>query len=516
MTSKVRYGGQLIERRVDESVLDALIRSGSDVPFSCKKGSCHVCMLRAVEGTPDAESQASLRDSLRDRGYFLPCQQRGPGDLSVERPRSEDLSTQALVAAKDRLAPDVVRLRLEPGPAFSWLPGQFVNLRRSDGVLRSYSSASSVEQDYFLDLHIRLDPTGVMTPWIFNNLQPGDDIEIQGPYGSCHYRADEPDRPLLLICGGTGLGPLSAIVKDALHRGHRGPIFLYHGARQRAGLYLDASLRELSQQHPNFQYIACLSQDQGSGYRHGLVSDVAMQDHSNVVDFRIYLCGPPAMVQAARWQVVGRGAQRSRIHADPFTSAAPYMPQDAATVASIAPDPELWAALREGEGLTAILTDFYDRVFVDARLRPFFHNVTKQRVIEKQYEFLHELFTGRDVYFGLRPFNAHHWMVISDDLFDYREALFEDCIRRYGLPEPMIWRWLAIHEKFRCDITKSSPRGIVEDGVERSVEGFDSLQIAIGSICDGCGAAVDEGTMVRYHRRTGHIYCPVCQPPGSG
>jgi NAD(P)H-flavin reductase/ferredoxin/truncated hemoglobin YjbI len=512
MSSKVQLGGHTAERRDGESVLDALIRSGSDAAFSCKKGSCHVCMLRAVQGTPDAESQADLRDSLRERGYFLPCQMRSPGDLVVDRPRSEDLSTLALVAAKDRLAPDVLRLRLELGPSFSWRPGQFVNLRRPDGIIRSYSSASCAEQDYFLDLHIRLDPKGVMSPWLFNELDIGADIEIQGPYGACHYHTGEPNRPLLLIAGGTGLGPLYAILRDALHKGHRGPIYLYHGARSRAGLYLHNELQALASGQPNLRYSGCLSEEQSPDLPHGLVSDLALRQHEKLADWRIFLCGPPALVHAARWGAIRRGASRSLIHADPFTTSAPYMPKDAETVASIAPDPELWAALEEGSGLTAILTDFYDRVFEDARLRPFFHNVTKRRVIEKQYEFLHELFTGNDVYFGLRPFNAHHWIVISDDLFDYRESLFEDCMRRYGLAPHLMARWMAIHERFRADIVKAAPRGIVEDGVERYLERFDSVPIAGGSLCDGCGAEIADGTIVRYHMRTGLIYCTACQP----
>ena len=40
------------------------------------------------------------------------------------------------------------------------------------------------------------------------------------------------------------------------------------------------------------------------------------------------------------------------------------------------PDPEMWAALDQGEKLTQILTDFYTRVFADPRLSPFFEGVT--------------------------------------------------------------------------------------------------------------------------------------------
>jgi truncated hemoglobin YjbI len=112
--------------------------------------------------------------------------------------------------------------------------------------------------------------------------------------------------------------------------------------------------------------------------------------------------------------------------------ATPFMPDDAAKLATLSPDPDLWEALGRGKLLRAILEDFYGRVYRDPRLLPFFHKVTIERAIDKQYAFLADVFTGRRDYFGLKPFNAHHWMVISDELFDYRERSIEDCMRRHG------------------------------------------------------------------------------------
>ena len=100
---------------------------------------------------------------------------------------------------------------------------------------------------------------------------------------------------------------------------------------------------------------------------------------------------------------------------------------------ALAPNLELWAALGHGEKLTAILTEFYTLAFSDPLLSPFFRDVTKQRLIGKQYNFMYEILTGEPVYFGERPRNAHHWMVISDDLFNYRETLLAQVERRHGL-----------------------------------------------------------------------------------
>ncbi len=176
------------------------------------------------------------------------------------------------------------------------------------------------------------------------------------------------------------------------------------------------------------------------------------------------------------------------------------------------PDPEMWAALDGGPKLTAILSDFYARVYEDERLAHFFEGVTRQRAIEKQYAFLCQIFSGEQLYFGERPRNAHNWMVISDELFDHREALMESCLRRHGLPDHLVVRWRAVEERFRKQIVKSQPFGKKIRGVEVPFEGYDSVELSVGAICDGCGEVLEVGTTVRYHVRTGKSFCPACNP----
>lgn len=252
------------------------------------------------------------------------------------------------------------------------------------------------------------------------------------------------------------------------------------------------------------------------GVASGRATDVAFSRHPDLCGFRVYLCGPPGMVYDARWRAFRAGADRADIHADPFENSRAYMPDDAAKLAALRPDPELWEALGQGALLTAILTEFYGRVYEDPRLSPFFHGVTKERAIEKQYSFLRDVFSGSKGYFGLRPFNAHHWMVISDELFDYREALLEGCMRRHGLPEHLVRRWGAVHELFRREIVKHGARGLILDGVEQPHEGHEELTLAVGSICDGCAAEMPCGVRGRFHLRTGQLFCGACGAREAG
>lgn len=178
----------------------------------------------------------------------------------------------------------------------------------------------------------------------------------------------------------------------------------------------------------------------------------------------------------------------------------------------LAANEAMWKALERGPKLRAILQDFYTRVYADSRLAHFFDGVTKERAIEKQYNFLAQIFTGEPIYFGERPRNAHHWMVISDELFDYREELFASCLRRYGLAEPLIARWRRVHERFRKQIVKDHPRPKKIRGKAIPFEGYGVVKLEVGSLCDGCAEELSVGDEARYHNRTGATYCLTCVP----
>lgn len=174
------------------------------------------------------------------------------------------------------------------------------------------------------------------------------------------------------------------------------------------------------------------------------------------------------------------------------------------------PDPELWAALDDGKLMHAILEDFYTRVYADAQLAPFFTGVTRQRLVEKQYSFLNQAITGDKVYFGNRPRNTHHWMVISEELFAHREGLMLDCMRAHGLAEEWIARWLTIENHYRPDIVKTTPFPRQIDGKDLPLEGFEELVLDVGTMCDGCGGVIEPGETVRYHLRLGTTFCARC------
>ncbi len=174
------------------------------------------------------------------------------------------------------------------------------------------------------------------------------------------------------------------------------------------------------------------------------------------------------------------------------------------------PDAEMWDALGKGKKLKIILDYFYQQVYQDEKLSPFFINSTEKHSSEKQYSFMRQKFSGEKCFFGDRPKNAHHWMVISDALFDYRETLLIKCLRKYGLAEHLIQRWIELDESFRSDIVKDKPQEKIINGIVYPLDGFDVLKIDEGTLCDGCNQAIEKNEIVRYHLRLGLTYCTQC------
>lgn len=518
---EIKYQGGIYNCREGESVLEAFLRQGVSLPFSCRSGICQVCLQRAVSGALPEGAQKGLKESLAAKNYFLPCVCRPEQDLEFVAPSEDDLYFPALVAEKEQLAGEVYRIRLEPSLEVNYRSGQFINVRRPGGPSRSYSLASVPGEDYYLELHVKRMRNGVISNWLIDELEVGGELDIQGPNGSCFHAPETPEQNLLLVGTGTGLAPLLGIVRTALAAGHTGQIHLYHGSSMRDGLYLVDELRALAEKAPNFHYVPCLSREAApKGFQQCRAHALAFAMHDSLAGWRVHLAGNPDMVDAATALAKACGARSSDVIADAFVlkdlRAASSPAPDACSASQASdrrefePDPEMWAALKEGEVMGAILTDFYTRVFDDPVLSPYFIGVTRQRLIEKVYSFMRQIFTGEKMYFGDRPRNAHHWMVIPDEVFDYREALMVECMRRQGLAEPFIQRWRAIEESFRGDIVKAKAFPRVVDGIELPVDGFGETVLDVGALCDSCTRVLEPGEPVRYHLRLGHIYCGAC------
>ncbi|MBL8238463.1 MAG: 2Fe-2S iron-sulfur cluster binding domain-containing protein [Bryobacterales bacterium] len=313
------FSGVACQAAPEESVLDALLRHGVEVSNSCRAGACQSCMLRATSGVLPAASQQGLKATLVEQGYFLSCVCRPEGDLVLEP--AGGLEFTASIAALERLSANVLRVRLRTDTPLEYRPGQYLTLRRADGLARSYSLAS-LPEDGALELHVRRAPRGRMSGWLFDEARVNEAVTVRGPAGECFYTGGSPDQPLLLAGTGTGLAPLIGILRDALRLGHRGPIHLYHGALRPEGLYLREELRDFDSAHANLHYTpVVLEGGEPEGIAAGALDKTITAAHPKLSGWRGFLCGDPGIVQLLKKKLFLAGMASRDIFADAFVEA---------------------------------------------------------------------------------------------------------------------------------------------------------------------------------------------------
>ncbi|AMK75458.1 MULTISPECIES: 2Fe-2S iron-sulfur cluster-binding protein [Methylomonas] len=302
-----------------ETVLDALLREKIDIPYGCRQGACQSCMVRSLEGEPPVEAQNGLKDVLRDQNYFLACLCYPEHDMTISLASTEDRFTKAMVIDKQLLNAETLLLTVECQNSMDYYAGQFVNLKRDDGLIRSYSISNSRRHARRLSFHIRRLSGGRFSEWAHEELAVGDNIEVSDPQGLCYYLPNDLDQNLLLIGTGSGLAPLAGIIEEALHHGHRGDIHLFHGSQGVSGLYWIEEMQQLALEYKNFYYTPCVSRGEALiGISKGRANDVAISKLPNLKSWRIYLCGHPDMVNQTKRQAYLNGANLKDIYADAF------------------------------------------------------------------------------------------------------------------------------------------------------------------------------------------------------
>jgi CDP-4-dehydro-6-deoxyglucose reductase len=316
--------------RASESVLEGALRAGINLPHSCKGGSCSACRARLVGGTihyPFGRPIGITEEEER-AGYVLICEARANSDVQVDireiRP-ADDIEIRDLpcrVARKELLAPDVMALYLQLPVVerFAFLPGQYLDIMLPGERRRSFSIASPPHDSRLLELHVRRAPGGEFSQRVFNDLREKALLRIEGPLGQFCYRHD-PQRPALLVGGGTGFAPLKAIVRHVLERGPPRQLHLYWGARKRIDLYEDERVRQWVASKPHLGYTPVLSaatpEDNWTG-RTGFVHEAVFADHPDLSGFDVYASGPPAMVDAIRHEGAAHGLRPERLFFDSF------------------------------------------------------------------------------------------------------------------------------------------------------------------------------------------------------
>ncbi len=149
---------------------------------------------------------------------------------------------------------------------------------------------------------------------------------MRAPAG--HFHIDHSDAPVVLIGGGIGITPMLSMLNWCLSAQPGRELWLFYGARNSAELVMQAHLKDLAAQHPNFHLHLCMSDPkaddlavQGLGqvhHHHSRVDVALLRRLLPLKPYHFYICGPTPMLQSLVPALEDWGVPDGRIHFEAF------------------------------------------------------------------------------------------------------------------------------------------------------------------------------------------------------
>lgn len=317
-----------------DTVLRVGLRAGLGFSYECNAGSCGACKVELISGRlrdlyPEAPG---IADRDRQRKRWLACQSVPVTDCTVRarlqdayRPRHLPVRQQAVLERTRNITHDIREFTFRtPGEA-KFIPGQYsMLLVQGAQSPRAYSMSSTSNDDRIWQFMIRRVGKGIVSNALFE-LQAGESIEIDGPYGLAYLR-QESEGVVVCIAGGSGIAPMISILSAVgAQQGRRRATWLFYGGRGPSDVPSHELISEMTRLgeelnwHPSVSDPALSNQENWSG-EVGFVHETVLAKLPKPLDtHEFYLAGPPLMIEAVvRLLVTEHKVSRSQIHFDRF------------------------------------------------------------------------------------------------------------------------------------------------------------------------------------------------------
>jgi ferredoxin-NADP reductase len=203
--------------------------------------------------------------------------------------------------------------------------GQHVDVRvtASDGytAARSYSIASAAGTQTRVGITVERLPDGEVSPYLTQELAPGDRLELRGPIGGWFVWSARQTEPVQLIAGGSGLVPLMAMIRSRAAAGSSAPFQLLYSVREPgAVLYADELQALANREGVSVTYVYTRSAPKDWPVPTGRINAnlVAQDTWAPNVSPTCYVCGPTPFVESAASFLVAAGNAPERIRTERF------------------------------------------------------------------------------------------------------------------------------------------------------------------------------------------------------
>jgi ferredoxin-NADP reductase len=203
------------------------------------------------------------------------------------------------------------------------LAGQHVDIRLTaeDGyqAQRSYSIASTPDGTR-VELTVERLDDGEVSPYLTDELRPGDQIELRGPVGGYFVWQPAQGGPLLLVAGGSGVVPLMAMIRIRDAAGSDAETRLLLSSRGWEDVIYRDELEQLGGDGLTVVHTLTRSQPPGwTGYARRVDAEMLAEvGPAGAQRPRVYVCGSTPFVEAVSEALVQLGHDPQAIKTERF------------------------------------------------------------------------------------------------------------------------------------------------------------------------------------------------------
>jgi len=200
--------------------------------------------------------------------------------------------------------------------------GQHVDVRLTapDGyrAVRSYSMASVGDGDE-VELAVARLPDGEVSPFLVDELELGDRVELRGPLGGFFVWRSGQAQCTQLIAGGSGVVPLVAMVRAHAAADDRAPMQLLYSLRTPADAFYADELGGFTATVPTTWHYT-RTPPPGGDRPAGRLTEHDLREQTLPVENEplIYVCGPTGFVEAVSHQLVSLGHAAASVRTERF------------------------------------------------------------------------------------------------------------------------------------------------------------------------------------------------------
>ncbi len=194
-------------------------------------------------------------------------------------------------------------IRFEKGD-LEYTPGQYLALGVKGKIQkREYSIYSRADADY-LEILVKEVLDGDVSIRL-KNLKPGDELDVQGPFG--YFTIDEKhrDKKIVFIASGTGISPCHSLIRSFKDLNYT----VLHGIKT-------ADEQYEKEHYASGKYVACTSRE-GTGDFYGRVTDY-LKSNPVDTDAEYYLCGNSNMIYDVFDVLKAANVPQEQIHTEVY------------------------------------------------------------------------------------------------------------------------------------------------------------------------------------------------------